>query len=70
MTQMQKEIQKTEQALETLGYILANGFYDEDQNPELYGTIMAHIITWLDSKRELQEAAFQQMPWLRKAASR
>lgn len=70
MTQLQKEIQEIELALESLGYLLVNGFYDEDQNPELYGDLMAHIITGLDAKREQQEATFQQMPWIRTAANR
>ena len=68
MTQMQKEIMELEQLIEYMGWKLANGFYDGSAEP--LAAILADMIAIADSKRNLQEETFQQMPWLRKAANR
>ena len=69
MTVLQKEIKELGNAINNLGYMWFNGFCDnttEDEKP--LQDAMALLIRINDDRREQQEIAFQQMPWLRKHA--
>lgn len=68
MTQLQKVIKENEQMIEFVGWQLANGFHDGIAEP--LAKILGEFIEITDNQRKQQEEAFQQMPWLRKAASK
>lgn len=68
MTQFQKVIKENEYMIEFIGWQLANGFHEGTAEP--LAKILGEFIEIVDNQRKQQAEAFQQMPWLIKAASK
>lgn len=71
MTILQKEIAERSRVIEEMGRLMAAG--SAVIAPENESLMQNAIVTMLivnEEQRRLQEEAFQEMPWLRKAAER
>ena len=71
MTILQKEIAERSRVIEEMSRLMAAGsavIAPENESPMQNAIVTMLIVN--EEQRRLQEEAFQEMPWLRKAAER